>query len=269
MSILTEHRVRPVPAAAPRRLAVASLPRLRLPAGLREAALLAFLWIGYSATRLVASDDLRGARARARDLLDVETLLHIDIEAWLNQALAPVTALAVPMAVWYASLHYLVTPAVLVFLFFRRRPDYARARTALAIGTAVGLLAYLAVPTAPPRLMSGGSYLDVLARTAQYGWWSTHASAPAGLGDVSNELAAMPSLHVGWAVWVAWAVWRHVGVVGRSVATLYAIGTTVVVLATGNHWLLDAVAGAAVVTIGIALSGRLQPRQAHRSAAPS
>ena len=247
-------------------LASPTRPRLRLPAGLREVVLLTCLWIGYSATRLVASNDLVSARHRAADLLDLERLLHVDIEAWLNHAVAPVTQLAVPMAVWYASLHYLVTPAVLVFLFFRRRADYGQARTALAIGTAIGLVAYLLIPTAPPRLISGGSYFDVLARTAQYGWWSTHASAPAGLGDVSNELAAMPSLHVGWAVWVAWALWRHVGFLGRTVGSLYAFGTTVVVLATGNHWLLDAVAGAAVVTIGIALSARLHP---DRAGAPS
>jgi PAP2 superfamily protein len=280
MSTLTEHRQDLVPAsapssrrpgesAAPRWPASGSLPQLRLPAGLREVVLLAFLWLGYSATRLVASNDLSSARRRAGDLLDVERLLHLDIEAWLNHAVAPVTQLAVPMALWYASLHYVVTPAVLAFLFFRRRADYGRARNALAIGTTVGLLAYLLIPTAPPRLMAGGSYLDVLARTAQYGWWSTHASAPAGLGDVSNELAAMPSLHVGWAVWVAWAIWRHVGLVGRSVATLYVIGTTIVVLATGNHWLLDAVAGAAVVTLGIVLSNRIRAVRRPRPEAPS
>jgi len=251
--------------ATSRWLASTAYQGLRMPAGLREAALLATLWIGYSATRLMASNDLSNARRSASDLLDLERYLHVDIEAHLNHAAGPVTQLAVPMAFWYATFHYLVTPIVLGFLFFRHRAHYGRARNALAIGSAIGLLVYLLIPMAPPRLMSGDAYLDVLAQTAQYGWWSSHASAPAGLGGVTNELAAMPSLHVGWAVWVAWALWRHVGFLGRSVASIYAIGTAIVVLATGNHWLLDAAAGAAVVALGTALSGRIHTRRAHRS----
>ena len=56
----------------------------------------------------------------------------------------------------------------------------------------------------------GEPYLDTLARYAHMGWWTEHASAPSGLGEFTNELAAMPSLHVGWAVWVAWALYGHV-----------------------------------------------------------
>jgi hypothetical protein len=67
----------------------------------------------------------------------------------------------------------------------------------------------------------------------------------------------MPSLHVGWTVWVAWAIWRHTNLLGRALACTYVAGTTLVVIATGNHWLLDAVAGAAVVAAGILVSGRI------------
>lgn len=256
MSTLTGHRHGPARATTTSsRGAAASGRRLRLATGLREVALLAALWIAYSASRLVADDDLASARDRASALLDVEGLLHIDIEHWVNHALTPITQVAVPMSFWYASLHYVVTPAVLVFLFFRHRSDYSRARNALVIGSAIGLVCYMILPTAPPRLMPGGHYLDALAQTAQYGWWSGHASAPAGLGHMTNELAAMPSLHVGWTVWVAWAVWRHTNLVGRIVAATYVAGTTLVVIATGNHWVLDAIAGALVVAVGIVVSG--------------
>jgi hypothetical protein len=224
----------------------------------REVGLLAGLWIAYSASRIVADDDLHVARDRAAAVLDVERWLHIDIESWLNHLLAHVDEIAVPMSYWYASLHYLVTPAVLAFLFLRHRDAYPRARNALVIGSAIGLVAYMLIPTAPPRLMAGGHYLDVLARTADHGWWTSHASAPAGLGHMTNELAAMPSLHVGWTVWVAWALWRHTRLSGRVIGSTYVAGTTIVVIATGNHWLLDAVAGAAVIAIGIASSGHLE-----------
>lgn len=219
--------------------------------GLREIALISALWIVYSLSRLVADDDLERARQTATSILELERFLHIDIEAWLNHAVTPIMSIAVPMSFWYAALHYVVTPIVLAYLFFRQRDDYSRARNAIVIGSAIGLVCYMLLPTAPPRLMPGGRYLDALAQTAQFGWWSEHASAPAGLGHMTNELAAMPSLHVGWTVWVAWALWRHVGVLGRTVACLYSAGTTFVVIATGNHWLLDAVAGAAVIVIGV------------------
>lgn len=239
------------------RVAASGLRRLGTARGLQEIALLASLWIVYSLSRLVAADDLALARSRASDVLHIERYLNLDIEAWLNQALAPVTQIAVPMSFWYASLHYLVTPAVLAYLYFRHRPEYARARNAIVIGSAIGLVCYLLLPMAPPRLMADGGYLDVLAGTSSYGWWGGDASAPAGLGHITNELAAMPSLHVGWTVWVAWAIWRHIGLPGRAVACAYVAGTTFVVIATGNHWVLDAIAGAAVVSAGIIVSGRL------------
>lgn len=230
--------------------------RLRIHAGLREVLLLAALWIGYSASRMLADNDLGVARHRAVDVLDVERLLHLNIEAGLNSALSAVPTVAVPMSFWYASLHYLVTPAVLAFIFWKHRSDYRRARNGLVIGSAIGLAAYVLIPTAPPRLMGSG-YIDTLAQSAAYGWWSGHASAPAGLGGLTNELAAMPSLHVGWTVWVAWAMWRYVGRTGHVLSLLYVAGTTLVVIATGNHWLLDAVMGAVVVAIGIVAATRL------------
>lgn len=230
--------------------------RFHLHAGLREVLVLAALWVAYSASRMLADNDLGGARQRAADVLDIERLLHLDIEAWLNSALSAVPSIAVPMSFWYASLHYLVTPAVLAFIFWKHRSDYRRARNGLVIGSAIGLVAYVLIPTAPPRLMGGG-YVDTLAQSAAYGWWSGHASAPAGLGGLTNELAAMPSLHVGWTVWVAWAMWRYVRRTGHVLSVLYVAGTTLVVVATGNHWLLDAVIGALVVAIGILAAKRL------------
>ncbi|MBD8607542.1 phosphatase PAP2 family protein [Aeromicrobium sp. CFBP 8757] len=233
--------------------------------GLREVVLLTALWTTYAVSRVVASDDLEAARSRAADLLHLETLLHLDVESWLNHALTPLSQVAVPMSFWYASLHYLVTPAVLVFLFVRHRGEYARARNAIVIGSAIGLACYVLWPTAPPRLMPGGAYLDTLVSTSDVGWWSGQTSLPNGLGQMANELAAMPSLHVGWTVWVAWAVWRHVGVVGRSLAVLYSLGTTLVVVATGNHWVLDAVAGGLVIAAGVAISGWIAARAPTRT----
>src|SRR5207342_655398 len=88
----------------------------------------------------------------------------------------------------------------------RGRDIYVPARRALLVGTIVALVAYLLLPTAPPRLFGG--YADVLALTSGDGWWGGDASAPKGLGGLTNQLAAFPSLHAGWALWVAMVVRR-------------------------------------------------------------
>jgi hypothetical protein len=219
--------------------------------GLRELALVTAAYAVYTASRLLADGSLAGGRDRAAALLDLERATHLNVEAPLNHAVSANVWLAVPMSLWYASLHYLVTPAALIWIYLRRPDAYSRARNVLALATGLGLLGFLLAPTAPPRLMGTG-YVDTLARYSDFGWWSTHASAPAGLGQFTNELAAMPSLHVGWAVWVAWALFPLVPKPWRLTAIAYAAGTSVVVVATGNHWVLDALVGAVIPLVAAA-----------------
>jgi hypothetical protein len=224
-------------------------PQLRR--GLRELALVTAAYGIYTASRLLADGSLARGRDRAGTLLDLERAIHLNVEASLNHAVSAHAWLAVPMSLWYASLHYLVTPAALVWIYLRRPDAYSRARNVLAVATGLGLLVFLLAPTAPPRLMGTG-YVDTLARYSDFGWWSTHASAPAGLGRFTNELAAMPSLHVGWAVWVVWALYPLVSKPWRLTAIAYAAGTSVVVVATGNHWVLDVLVGAVVLPVAAA-----------------
>ncbi len=228
---------------------------------LREVALLTSLYAAYSLTRAVGAQDIGSARQRADDVLQLEGAVHLDVESQLNAAVTDLAWLAVPMDYWYAVLHYVVTPAALGWLYLRRRSAYARCRNAIVIASVLGLLGYLLFPTAPPRLM-GEPYIDTLARYAHLGWWTEHASAPSGLGEFTNELAAMPSLHVGWAVWVAWALYAHVrSALGRAVLLSYPVLTTAVVVCTGNHWLLDCIVGLLVVVAGIAVAGLISQRR--------
>jgi hypothetical protein len=221
---------------------------------LRELALLAGLYFFYCCTRVLGAHDPVSARQRAREVRRLEGLVHLDVESQVNAAVTQMAWIAVPMDYWYALLHYLVTPAALGWLYWAQHTAYPRYRNVIVVSSALGLLGYLFFPTAPPRLM-GEPYLDTLARYAHMGWWAEHASAPSGLGGLTNELAAMPSLHVGWAVWVAWALFRHVrGPVGRVVLLSYPLLTTAVVVCTGNHWLLDCLVGMLVVLVGIATS---------------
>ncbi len=216
--------------------------------GLRELGVLALVYVGYAASRVLADDTVTPAVTRAVRILDVERLLRLDIEGGLNRWFVAHDALGVAASFYYAGAHYVLTLLVVIWLFRRHRDAYAPARLALVGATGVALVAYLTMPTAPPRLLGG--WTDLLALHSAAGWWGGEASAPQGMGWLTNQLAAFPSMHAGWALWVALAV-THV-VRRRWIAVLawtHAVLTAVVVVGTGNHWVLDVVAGWAVVLI--------------------
>ena len=190
------------------------------------------------------------AHERGRQLLRVEQMLYLDIERPLNTFVIAAPAVGVVAAYLYATLHYLLTPAVLAWIAIRRPHGYRRARTSLLVATAVGLVCYWLLPTAPPRLLDAG-FTDVMAHFSGIGWWGEAASAPRGLEDFSNQFAALPSLHVGWAVWVAIALRANVRRTSlKPWLWCYPLLMGVVVMATANHYLIDAVAGAICVLLG-------------------
>ena len=224
----------------------------------RELALLAALYGVYMLARAVVGVQPDAALDRGRWLLDLEAAARIDMEQPLNAAVHAVPALAVLADYIYASLHYVLTPVVLVWLAVRHRAGYRRGRNALLLATALGLVGFWLLPTAPPRLLEGAGFLDTMAVFSDWGWWGEAASAPRGMEGLSNQYAALPSLHVGWALWCALQVRANTSRrFLRRWAWTYPALITVVVMATANHYLLDAVAGAAVVLAGHAIAQRL------------
>jgi hypothetical protein len=236
---------------------------------LREAAVVLALLVGYTRIRLLADDDPGNAVDHGLDVLALERHLHLDIEAALNRALGHLPPLEVFASFWYAALHYTVTPVALVLLY-RAHPDrYRRIRSVLVAATAVALIGYLAFPTAPPRLLAG--YTDTLATTSSVGWWGAEGSAVRGAGGAVNQFAAMPSMHVGWALWCSLVFWllarRHWQ---RVLAAAYAPTTAVVVVATANHWVLDVVIGALLVAaFWLLLRPRPAPEPTAQATAPA
>jgi hypothetical protein len=221
----------------------------RIVRGVLELALVLTLWVGYSLSRLFADTAMNPALARAHGLLHLERHLGIRWELPLNELFTSHAILGLIGSYWYATLHYVVTGAVLLWLYRLGSRCYVPARRALAVGTILGLVAYLLMPTAPPRFIQG--YVDVLSLHAADGWWSSDASAPRGLGGLTNELAAFPSLHAGWALWVAVSVQRHASWRWlKPLAWAYAAGTAVVIVGTGNHWVIDVIVGWLVVVAG-------------------
>ncbi|QXG75939.1 phosphatase PAP2 family protein [Modestobacter sp. L9-4] len=233
------------------------------PVALRETALVLAMLFAYTRIRLVASDDRSVAEGHARDVLSVERWLHLDVESTLNRVLGALPPLEVAASYWYAALHYTVTPLALVLLYRSRPAEYRRLRTALVLATAVALIGYVTFPTAPPRLVGG--YTDTLAATSSVGWWGAEGSAVRGAGGAVNQFAAMPSMHVGWALWCGLVFWRLARTRRqRALAAAYAPVTALVVVSTANHWVLDVVVGALLMT---AAWVAVQPRTRRRTPA--
>jgi PAP2 superfamily len=221
--------------------------------GLREIVVIGAVYALYDVTRYFVSGDHDGAVKHGGAIFRFEQRIGLDPEHWLNKLVSPHVLLAVPADYMYATLHYIVTPAVLIWLWRRHSSSYGSARTVLMWTTVVGLVCFSLVPVAPPRLLPG--FIDTMARYAHYGWWSTAASAPRGFSHDTNQYAAMPSLHVGWAVWSGWQLLKHgQHRITRFLGVAYPVVLSVVVVATANHYLLDVFAGVVVVLIGAAIA---------------
>ncbi len=239
-----------------------------------EVLLLALCWGLYQGVRLLVPSDALVARANGEGVLRLERALALDVEQGLNAVVTASRFLALSCDYFYATAHYLVTPVVLVWIYRRHNHAYVRARSVLLVMSVLGLVGFWLLPTMPPRLLGGG-FVDTMAVFSDYGWWGTAASAPAGLGGLTNQFAAMPSLHVGWAAWVG----ACLVVLGtrrwlRLLGVLYPLVTTLVVIATANHYVLDAVAGLLVLGASTGLvhgslrAGRPERRVGARAAVP-
>jgi hypothetical protein len=219
----------------------------------REMALLAVMYGLYTLTRRVSVGGAGEAAAHGRQVLDLERRAGLAPEQWLNHAISSRAFLALPADYAYATLHYVVTPVALVWLWRARPTAYLSARRTLVAATLIGLVGFALLPLAPPRMLPG--FTDTMALFGDDGWWGTAASAPDGLGSLTNQFAALPSLHVGWAIWCGVVVARHAHRRWvRMLAVAYPVTVVLVVLSTANHYLLDAAAGLLVLIAGLAMS---------------
>ncbi len=138
---------------------------------------------------------------------------------------------------YYDTMHFGIMFVFLLWMFTRHRDRYSAIRTTLAI-TTLACLAIQFIPVAPPRLLPG--FVDTAAVYGQ--------SVYAG-GGLEGNLAAMPSIHVAWAVVVAWYTMRITSSRWRYLGPLHAVITVFVVVATGNHWWLDGIVAVAVLVV--------------------
>lgn len=225
------------------------LPGVAVEAGIVLVALLANLL-----ARWLTLDQLDVAVANAHSLLALQERLGLDWEHAAQDAVEAVPWLGT-IASWFYVWGYLpVVAGALVVLFLHHPRDYARLRNALLAGGILGLPVYVLYPLAPPRLTDLG-YTDTVAPTLVAG-----AARPIG---IANEIAAMPSFHVGYLVVVSVVVWRlSTAWWVRLWCVLHPLVMCWVVLATGNHWVLDLPAGVLVGIVGLGVAGLIEARAA-------
>lgn len=171
------------------------------------------------------------------------------------------------MNVYYGIAHFAVTICVFIVLFIKRKPVFPQWRNTLAAMTALAIVGFALFPLMPPRLLDkacvddyGGRCIESSLRPEGGGfgfqdslsvYGGTWSFDDKGMADISNQYAAMPSLHVGWALWSAVALWpllRHrwqrIVVLGYPLLTMFSI------IVTANHYWIDGIGGLVVFAAG-------------------
>jgi hypothetical protein len=208
-----------------------------------ELALISGLYTLWRLAMTFPLDHASGAIERARQIDRLQQWFHIPTELSLQHFVLRYDWLARSTNAFYAIAHVPATVAFMVWLFWRHREVYSRWRNSLAILTAACLvIRYLRV--APPRFLPELGYVDL---ATSYG---LSVYGPVGTG-VSDQFAAMPSIHVGWAALVSLGIvaastskWRW-AFMSHLVLTIYAVS------ATGNHWWLDSIAAVALLVVAL------------------
>ncbi len=183
------------------------------------------------------------------DLLHAEDWLHLDLEHAVNHWTSLHRAVSLMASYWYQFLHVSVTLIILLWCYWRRPSGYRRARNALVLTNVFGLAFFVVFPAAPPRFLPGAGFVDAVANA---GFGPSH-----GGPVTADQYGAFPSLHLAWAVWAAavaallvrrrWLRWLWLG---------YPLVTAGVVIATGNHYVLDVLGGVLIALVCVAVAYR-------------
>jgi hypothetical protein len=220
-----------------------------------EAAAALTLYGLYELVRGLIGADRAQADAHAHRLVALERSLHLFVESNLQRAVQTLPGLTNVLGVAYLTLHLAFTVGVLLWLHRRRPEGFPFVRSAFLFASGLALVGFLVYPTAPPRLAGVGIADTVSGR---------YVDLNRGLvSSLYNPYAAVPSMHIGYALLVAVALLRHGRrLLVRAIGALYPPFVVLVIVATGNHFFLDAGAGALVAGLAAALAGLLTPRPA-------
>ncbi|MEV0798887.1 phosphatase PAP2 family protein [Kribbella sp. NPDC050281] len=199
----------------------------------REAVLLATLFLVYTAGRQIAAKHTGSAFDHAHDVLAIQNWLHLPNEASIQHAALKLPHLVEGANLYYASVHAPLTAAVLLWLSIWRPKAYSHVRWTIVALTGLALAGHIIFPLAPPRMMPGFVDTGLAFGQSVYGVERS--------GGMANQFAAMPSLHVGWAALIALSMILITRTKWRWLWLAHPIITFGVVVVTANHYWLDGI----------------------------
>ena len=220
---------------------------------LREFVLVAVLFLAYKLGRVLVDGHVTEAMTNASAVWHFERALHLPSEAGLQHSLLAHEWWVRVANCFYAYVHFPATAAALIWMYLRRPETYVWMRRTLALLTAFALVIHALYPLAPPRMLTAVGIVD----TGRLFGPSVYGSPTSD--TLSNQYAAMPSLHVGWAVVVALALMSTTVGWRRWLWLAHPAITLVVVVVTGNHYWLDAIAVLGLLGVVLALVPRMTP----------
>jgi hypothetical protein len=207
---------------------------------LREAGVVVGLYALWQLAGSLATGGFPNAVAHAWWIWDAERAFRLPSELEIQRLILGNPLLCQIANLYYATMHFGMLIAMLVWLFIWHRDDYPAVRNAMAASTAICLVISF-IPVAPPRLLTGAGITDLAAQYGQSVYGAVGSTAGA------DQLSAMPSVHVAWSVLVAWAVITRATSRGRWLILLHPAATVFVVVATGNHYWADGIVALAIV----------------------
>jgi hypothetical protein len=203
------------------------------------------LLIIYRTIRMVNKTDLRTAFSNAREIVRFEEWLGLPFEDNLQGFLLDHPTLIKLLNHYYIWFHFPMAIGLLLWLYLRHHDRYQPIRNLMAFVTFAALIIHLVFPLAPPRMMSG--FVDTMR---EFGPSIYPANAVDG---AANQIAAMPSLHFGWAMIEAMAVVSVLKSGWRWLIMIHPALMTLSIIATANHWWIDAAAAALIVLGAVAV----------------
>jgi uncharacterized membrane protein YkvA (DUF1232 family) len=208
---------------------------------LRQISLFAAVYFAYKLVRGLAEGDANAAFAHARDVITLETKLHLFIEPSV-QAWASGSHIVMVGASWlYVNAQTTVTLTALLYLYLRHNRSFYFVRNMFMIAMAIALVGYIVFPTAPPRFMPEYGFIDTVSDLT--GVHVSHASG--ALTALVNPYAAVPSVHVAFALMIGWPLAKlSKHSIVRVLWLLYPFLIVFVIIVTANHFIFDALLGA-------------------------
>ncbi len=213
-----------------------------------EVALCGALLVIYRAIRTLTKSDLRAAFANTRDIIAFESWLGLPFEDNLQHWLLDHPTFIKLLNHYYILFHFPAAIGLLLWLYLRHPNRYRGFRNLMAFVTFTALIIHLLFPLAPPRMMTG--FVDTMRE------FGPSIYPKNALDGAANQIAAMPSLHFGWAMIEAIAVISVLKTRWRWLVVIHPALMTLAIIATANHWWIDA-AAAALIIVGAVMVWRM------------